>query len=201
MGDNSFAPFQPQDGYTTFIVKNISSPPKMVQIFNYPIYPGSTRDLMLIPGIAEGEIRTALLKGDLLNSLLSKEITILQSDVDLLQFNTNQLNFLYASGITLGCQVGWEQQAVVLNANVELIGDVDGVNTTFTIPSGTFLQDTQYQIQVYLNGVRQLYDDDYTIAASGGGTAWDTVILAVPPESALSPPDVVTADYYQENLL
>ena len=204
MGDNSFAPYVVRPGYGQFVVRNIANPLKMVRIFNEPIYPfgsdGDTRDLLKTPGWGEADIRASLLKGEIRNKLLAHEIIILASDVDLLQFNMNQLAFLTASGITIGTQVGIPQQLFVWNEDIHLVGAVDGFNTVYTIPNGVFVQSGYYTIVVYLNGVKQNFNDDFTISESGGpGTGYDTVTFTVPPESSTLPVDVVTADYWQAN--
>lgn len=202
MGDNSFAPYVVKAGYGQFVVLNIANPPKMVRIFNQPIYPfgsdGDTRDLLKTAGWSEADIRASLLKGEIRNKLLAHEILILASDVDLLQFNSNQLAFLTASGITIGTQVGIPQQLFVWNQDIHLDGTVDGVNTVFTIPSGVFIQTGYYTIVVYLNGVKQNLNDDFTISASTIA-GYDTVTFAVAPETIIPPTDVVTADFWQSN--
>lgn len=88
-----------------FIVKNIAPKGKCIRIFQYPIDNGSTFDLMTIPFIAEADIRLSLLKGELYLRLKNKEIEIVESDVDLLQFNDGQKEFLKQSGITKGIDV------------------------------------------------------------------------------------------------
>ena len=74
MGDNSFAPYVVRAGYGQFVVLNIANPPKMVRIFQEPIYPfgsdGDTRDLLKTPGWSEADIRASLLKGEIRNKLL-----------------------------------------------------------------------------------------------------------------------------------
>jgi hypothetical protein len=202
VGDNSFAPKTVEPGYGTFVVQNTASPPKTIHIFHYPIPAGCSRNLLAIPGCGESDIRASLLKGELNTRLYFEEIKIIASDIDLLQFNNNQAEFLYASGVATGVQIGIQQQAFVWNQDIQLVGAVNGSNTTFTIPSGTFIQSGFYKIIVYLNGVKQsLSAGDYTIASSGlNGSGYDTVIFAVPPESAIPPPDVVTADYWQSNI-
>ena len=75
-----------------------------------------------------------------------------------------------------------------------LVGPIDGSNVSYTLPSGDkFVQDLPYiQIVVFYNGVRLLLRDDYTVLESGGGgTGFDTVVLATPPR----PGDKVVADY------
>jgi len=107
MGNNSFAPGSrnPQ----CFVVQNITTEPKTIMIFNYPINPGCTRDLLRIPGVAEDDIRSALLKGEIKHKLLTGDITVICSDIDLLQFNTTQLAFLQGAGIVNGLQIGYEE--------------------------------------------------------------------------------------------
>lgn len=199
MGNNSFAPFQKKN--TTFVVKNIiTESNKTVRIFNYPIPVGQSRDLLDIPGVAEDDIRASLLKGEILEKLLAEEIIITQSDIDLLQFNSDQYTFLKNSGVTIGLQVGAAQSNVLRKDDVQLIGFVNDINTVFTIPSGIWIQNSTYKIIVYLNGVKQVYLDDYYIAESGGpGTGYDTVIFYVPPDAIQSPIDIITADYYVDN--
>lgn len=89
-----------------FIVQNIgNTPQKTIRIFNYPINYGGARDLLAIPGIGEGSIRSSLLKGELNFKIRAHEIVVLCSDVDLLQFNPDQKAFLQAAGITNGLDV------------------------------------------------------------------------------------------------
>lgn len=100
-----------------FTVKNIVSN-KVIRIFTYPINPGDTRDLLTIPGVAEADIRSSLLKGELLRKLLAKEITVVCSDIDLLQFNDEQKAFLQESGIMEGLEVGQDQLADDINLDL-----------------------------------------------------------------------------------
>jgi hypothetical protein len=209
MGMNSFAPFVLPTGTSTFVVKNITgslgnpNQPKCVFIFNYPIPEnGGTRDLMEIEGISEESIRASLLKGEINHKLRAQEVTILASDIDLLQFNQNQANFLYANGVTTGVQIDSSQLASLWQQDIQLDGIVDGSNMVFTIPSGKFLVDGTHKIVVYINGVKQVYLTDYFIAESGGpGTGYDTVVMAIAPQVLPSPIDIITADYYLANSL
>ena len=201
---NSFAPFVLPTGTSTFVVKNITgtlgnpNQPKCVFIFNYPIPEnGGIRDLMMIEGVSEESIRASLLKGEINHKLRAQEVTILASDIDLLQFNQNQANFLYANGVTTGVQIGPAQMFYLWKQDVELNGVVDGVNLVFTIPSGKFIYDSNHNIVVYKNGVKQLYLSDFYTAESGGaGTGYDTVVFVIPPNTSPPPVDVLTADYY-----
>lgn len=90
---------------TKFVVRNIAAGNKRVRIFNYPIGNGKERDLLAIPGISEADIRHSLLKGQLLYKLTHSEITIVDSDIDLLQFNEDQKAFLQSHGVTVGLEV------------------------------------------------------------------------------------------------
>lgn len=193
-----FAPYLKING--CFIVLNVSPQVKTINIFNYPINYNSTRDLLQIPGVSEQDIRASLLKGELQHKIRAKDIIVVCSDIDLLQFNDNQKNFLRNAGIVNGLQAGSSQFNVLRKEDIKLIGNVDGINTIFTIPSGTFIQSGDYKIIVYKNGVKQVFLDDYLITESGGpGTGYDTVIMTTPPTVIPSPTDVITADYYVNN--
>jgi hypothetical protein len=193
-----FAPYFKING--CFIVKNISPQIKTITIFQYPINYLCERDLLQIPGVAENDIRASLLKGELQHKIRALDIVVVCSDVDLLQFNDSQKKFLQNAGIVNGLQVGPNQLAFLEQQDITLVGAVNSINTVFTIPSGTWVQSPPYKIIVYKNGVKQVLGDDFTIAESGGpGTGFDTVILAVPPETVPAPPDVITADYYINN--
>lgn len=79
---------------TYFIVKNIAPRGKTIQVFRYPILNQRTRDLLAIPYISEADIRHSLLKGELMMKIRNKEIEVVYSDIDLLQFNPDQRTFL-----------------------------------------------------------------------------------------------------------
>lgn len=193
-----FAPYYKING--CFVVLNTSPQIKTITIFQYPINYQCTRDLLQIPGVAEADIRASLLKGELQHKILSGDIQVVCSDVDLLQFNASQKAFLQNAGIVNGLTVGSGQLTVIEQQDIQLVGAVDNVNTIYTIPSGTWIQSPPYKIIVYKNGVKQLLGDDYTIAEGGGpGTGYNTVIFTLPPTTVPAPIDVVTADYYVYN--
>ena len=76
----------------------------------------------------------------------------------------------------------------------DLIGVIDGINTSYTLPRGEkFVQETPYiQIVLYCNGIRlHLWDDYFVLESQGGGTGYDTVLLVEPPR----PGDKLIADY------
>lgn len=197
---DEFAPYLKKN--CSFIVKNTSPDNnKTIKIFNYPILFGQTRDLLQIPGVAEQDIRASLLKGELRHKILSQDIIITKSDIDLLQFNDDQKLFLRNAGVNIGLQISASNMDVIRNEDIQLLGIVNDFNTVFQIPAGTFIQNSVYKIIVYKNGVKQFFLDDYFIAESGGpGTGFDTVIFTSPPVTIPIPIDILTADYYSVNL-
>lgn len=191
MGMDSFAPYLKKNG--CFTVLNIShinrsygreGEKKIIKIFNYPIMPGDTRDLLAIPGVGEADIRASLLKGEIRHKILAEDITVVCSDIDLLQFNDDQKQFLIDSGIIKGLEISstigtlpylWREEK-------DLIGLRNGSNRTFFTPekflNGTFVTGDQFHIHVKHNG-KDLYESiDYTISESSGpGTGYDTINL------------------------
>lgn len=114
---NIFAARQPL--YSTFKVKNIiSKDNRTIKVFQYPIPVGYTRDLLQIPGIAESDIRASLLKGELLTKLLAKELIIVESDIDLLQFNASQLALLQNYGLSISGQIDINNITPALNSYI-----------------------------------------------------------------------------------
>lgn len=195
-----FAPYLKRNG--SFIVRNIT-PDRMktIKIFNYPILYNQTRDLLQIPGVAEQDIRASLLKGEIRQKILVKDIVIEYSDIDLLQFNDDQKDFLREAGVIKGLQVSAGNIDVLRREDIQLLGSINGINTVFTVPGGEkFIQNLNYKIIVYKNGVKQFFLDDYFIAESGGpSSGYDTVVFTVPPKTTPAPTDVITADYYIDN--
>lgn len=104
MPSNDFAPYLKKHG--CFIVKNITPDrKKTIRIFNQPINYGDTRDLLQAPGVSESNIRASLLKGELRHRILAKDIEVICSDIDLLQFNDDQKFFLQQAGVINGLEV------------------------------------------------------------------------------------------------
>ncbi len=196
-GMDEFAPYLKING--CFIVLNVSPQVKTIKIFNYPIPYHQTRDLLGIPGVAEQDIRASLLKGELQHKIRAKDIIVVCSDIDLLQFNMAHKAFLQGAGIVNGLEViaavsnppyRWVQE-------VDLIGTKNGSNRTFTSPdkflNGFFTDGSYFHIQVKHMG-KDLYETiDYTISESGGpGTGYDTIhIRAFAPKKG----DVLKASY------
>jgi len=87
----------------------VRSGKKVISIFNYPINPGCTRDLLKIPGVTEEDIRASLLKGVLRHKFLCGDIELVYSDIDLLQFSDKQRAWLQSFGFNQGISVGYNE--------------------------------------------------------------------------------------------
>jgi hypothetical protein len=183
MGMDDFAPYLKKNG--CFIVRNVTPDrQKTIQIFKYPIPFNRTRDILQIPGVSESDIRASLLKGELRHKILAKDIVVECSDIDLLQFNDDQKQFLEDAGVMKGLEV----TAVVTSLpylwreEVPLIGMKNNTNRTFYTAekflNGIFTTGDRFHIHIKHNG-KDLYEGiDYTIGESGGpGTGYDTINL------------------------
>lgn len=186
---DEFAPYHKK--YGCFTVLNIShlnqdhgpERKKVIKIFNYPVNPGQTRDLLAIPGVAEADIRASLLKGELRHKILAQDIVIVCSDIDLLQFNDDQKQFLMDAGIINGLEVtgGTATLNYLFRQEIPLIGMKNGSNRVFLTPekfiNGLYFGNS-FHIEVKHNG-KALYENiDYTIGESGGpGTGYDVINL------------------------
>lgn len=159
----------------------------MVNIFQYPIYPGDTRDLLRIPGVDESDIRGSLLKGEIKHKLLAKEITVVCSDIDLLQFNDDQRAFLQLAGIVNGLTITADQapglggggSGYYVRQGVDLVGLQNGSNRIFYTPDifiqGNFIGN-DLGIEIYHNGRHLANNIDYKTSESGGiGTGFNTI--------------------------
>jgi hypothetical protein len=180
MGMDSFATSTNVNG--CFVVQNVSPQVKTISIFTYPINYLCLRDLIQIPGVSESSIRASLLKGELRNKIRVGDITVVCSDIDLLQFNSVQKAFLESAGIVNGLSVSAAAFPYLFRDNQPLIGIINGSNRTFTVPSpDKFLDGTQsdgndFDILVALNGLVQEENTDFTVSESDGpGTGFDTI--------------------------
>lgn len=176
MGMDSFAPFSKNP--LCFIVTNIAPSRKTINIFKYPIGWGKQRDLIKIPGVSESSIRASLLKGELQHKILAGDIYVNCSDIDLIQFNDEQKQFLIDAGIINGIEPGGST-TYAFRDNIRLIGATDGINkifyTTEKFINGNYFGNI-FHIKVRHNG-KELYESiDYTIGESGGaGTGYDMI--------------------------
>lgn len=182
-GFDDFAPFEKKNG--CFIVRNVTPDrQKTINIFQYPIPFNKTRDLLEIPGVGEADIRASLLKGELQHKIRAKDIIVECSDIDLLQFNDDQKQFLQDAGIIKGLEVTGVVTTLpyLWREEISLIGLRNGTNRTFYTPdkflNGIFTTGDQFHIHIKHNG-KDLYESiDYTIGESSGpGTGYDTINL------------------------
>lgn len=207
MGNNEFAQYSSPN--TTFVVQNISPQKKVIKIFNYPINFEATRDLLKIPGVSESDIRASLLKGELRHKLLAKDIYIVASDIDLLQFNTQEYLFLQAAGVDVGLKVTPGQASgfpaggggsgtldYIYKSSISLIGTKNGTNRIFFTPdkfiNGSYSGNI-FRPEVYHNGRRLLLNVEYRVSLTGTGSGFNTItfISFIPNKNSQ-----LTIDYY-----
>lgn len=193
---------------TVFIVKNTAIGNKCIRLFSYPISNGQQRDLLSIPYVSEADIRHSLLKGELYIKIITNEIRVTQSNIDLLQFDACHKDFLMSAGITEGLEVlgtgsdGYGANLSYLWRNeIELIGAKNDSNRSFMIPGQEkFIDgdhdDNEFHISIDHNGRRLIQNTDFIIQESGGiGTGYDTVrFLSFVP----GPKSKIIADYVVE---
>jgi hypothetical protein len=189
-----------RSGYGAFVVKNITAPPKTISIFNINIPFGTTKNLLDIPGIGEEDVRISLLKGQVLNKILSGDIKIVFSDVNALSFNNNQQSFLLSSNMENGTQINTNILEYTPKRDVVLLGTIDGYNTRFMVPVGDyFIIKSSYIIVIHWNGIRQIFNSDFFVDVTSQNpnnpSAYSAIFMAIAP----SPADIVIGDYYTAN--
>ena len=176
----------PKAPSTKFVVRNIAPNNKTVRVFNTPIRNGDTYDLLCVPDISEASIRHSLLKGELLIKFRCLELFVVDSDIDLLQFNDEHKAFLQSIGITKGLEVTGAILNFAFKQGVSLLGTRDGTNRVFTIPedflNGIFGNNI-FRILIRHNGRVLVLGVDYTVSESGGaGTGFDTIMFTFAPK-------------------
>lgn len=95
-----FNTFKTKVSGTKFVVQNNSS--RTLGIFTIRLMPGRQYDLMNIPQVSEADIRHSLLKGALLSKLRTGELRVIESTIDLSQFDSEQEAFLQSVGVDTG---------------------------------------------------------------------------------------------------
>ncbi len=121
-----------------FVVQNLS-PKRALHIFNYPIYPGRTRDLLAIPEITEGDIRKSLINGELANLIRMQVVSIVSTSIDLTQYDASQETLINNAGGVNGVgQLFGEISVQDASTNQTLTTE----NTYYTINQWTTNQNT-----------------------------------------------------------
>ena len=168
---------------TVFVVKNITTD-KEIRVFDVKIPPGRTYDLMSIPNVSEADIRHSLLKGQLHIKAIGLEIRVVNSNIDLLQFDDCHKSFLQSIGVVNGLETTATPTSDLpygFRNNIALVGPKNDANRIFKVPMpDKFIQgvygDNQFNIQIQHNGQGLVYLCDYLVSESGGvGTGYDTI--------------------------
>lgn len=166
-----------------FVVQNTTlDAKKTIHIFDYPIPYLMKRDLLAIPNVTESLIRDSLLKGVLKNRILVRDIIVVYSDIDLIQFNLDQKDFLKKSGIIIGVDPGNNYDTYVQKNNVPLEGQYDGVNRFFYVQNHEkFINNPglnfEHKIEIFHNGRLLIEDDDYILKESSSGNGFDMIYI------------------------
>jgi hypothetical protein len=135
---------------------------------------------MKIPGVAEGDIRASLLKGEVKIKILAREIVVLCSDIDLTQYNDINKTFLMSAGIIngLGPDIQPGNLSYTLHEHIPLIGTKNSINRIFTTPH-TFINGlyngNEFKIIVTHNGIEMFENIDFTISESVPGAGFNTI--------------------------
>jgi hypothetical protein len=193
-----------------FKVRNIAPENKTVRLFFVPIKYGHIKDLLDIPNVSEDVIRHSLLKGDLNVKIRGGEIEVADSNIELLQFDECQKQFLIDAGVIKGVDPntlgpgGGGETPFAFKQGIQLIGELNDNNRVFKVPSpdkfinGNF-GNNEFRILIKHNGRDLVEGIDYFVAESDGvGTGLDTIILtSLTPK----PRSLLVADYVIEVIL
>ena len=189
-----------QESPLTFKVKNICSN-KRVRIFGYPIGPNKIRDLLEIPNVSESDIRFNLLKGALHYKLKQKEVVIVESNIDLLQFEENHKSFLKDNGVVEGLEISnsttsTSSPLISFKQGVSLEVCQGSCNRIYRVPDKFIQGDYEgntFRILIWHNSRNLVEGIDYIVAESAGaGTGFDTIIFtSLTPKSK----SILLADY------
>lgn len=182
-----------------FVVQNITPDgKKTIHLFGYPIPYLGKRDLLAIPGVDESTIKASLLKGVIKNRILARDILVVMSDVNLVQYNKDQAEFLKQAGITIGVDNNDNVNIYRHKTNVPLTKDngkyrhyhVQNKEKFINNPNLNF----ENKIQVYHNGRLLEEGSDYMVKESEGiGTGFDEIyIMGFEPREG----SVLVASYF-----
>jgi len=110
--------------------------------------------------------------------LETREARVVESNINLLQFDPCHKAFLESVGITVGLDT-LGATPYVFKQGVPLVGARDSINRIFTVPD-KFLQgalgNNDFRITIIHNGRTLIETTDYIVSESGGaGTGFDTI--------------------------
>ncbi len=150
-----------------FTVKNLS-PNRKIHIFNYPLMPGETRDLLAFPEISEADIRHSLIKGELANFIRMGVISIVSSSIDLAQYDSQQQTFLTNAGISPIQEIG----SIIFGSPHGINAPIfDGINTfsfaSLTGSTYSLVQDIDFSDGAVINSGVSLYTAGYRLFCNG----------------------------------
>lgn len=149
----------------SFVVKNNSK--KKIRIFNYPLEPGQSRDLMKIPNIGEEDIRSSLVKGQLQFMASIGQISVVSSDIDLTQYNDPQRNFLEGAGVSVGLGDGTQTSAGGIVDTINALSALPGPDSTEV--KNIWIKETSAHYTFIAGDVTAV--DNWTVVAPTGGTS------------------------------
>lgn len=202
MPNVGFGTFFPKRPDTKFVVLNQTQgtpQEKTIRIFQYPILAGETRDLLAIPAVSEADIRHSLLKGELRRKAECGEYCIVESNIDLIQFDEVQKAFIESLACSPGVIEGLEAGSgfnFAFKQNILLLGTKDNHNRVFTTPDKFINEDigsNSFRILIRHNGKGLIPGVDYTLSESMGvGTGFDTITFI---QFAPKAKDTLIADY------
>lgn len=151
-----------------FIVTNVARDRKTICLFHVPLMFGESYDYIQMGGIGEVDIKTSLLKGELMFKIRAGEIVIQCSDLDLITFNSSHRAFLVAAGVTKGLDAGGSGGGVnyLLKYNVPMIR-LD--QRLFKLPEQFYsglIDDNYFRPMIFHNGVLKYENIDFVLEKS-----------------------------------
>lgn len=130
--NNTFANSSPDT--TTFVIKNKSK--KAIIIFGVKINPGLSYDLMQIPGVSEHDIRSSVVKGELLGKLKANQIEIIDVNIDLYTDDDQLGSFLSSKGISSAKTSVASASSAVPNGSTLLKATIAALTATLDASNG-----------------------------------------------------------------
>lgn len=150
-----------------FIVKNITT--KAIKIMGQKIDQGKSYDLMSIPYVSEADIKHSILKGILRNKMNQGEILITDSNINLVQYNTEFIRFMQSNGLTTGVRDHFLDEIVI----TDLIELPTPINNVITLSDDNILYKIRGQVNL---GVNRIVVTGGNIQVQGRGPNFDALI-------------------------